>query len=245
MVLRHSVHGGDRVGDVPLGPKRRRCGVGNRREWQVSRTSGSNEVLRRGESSPFRRPGIRRPRYRACRDGRTLASRALVVAKQRPPASGTRPPPRTSRSYAVMRRACVPPPSAPTGSASSLPQLIGPPASGTPPPPRRSHSLRPVCGPRVERGMSWGLVSMGHKLPPTFSTATEELASIPDATTPIADLRHAVAAIDDRPRHSGGGCTLNKQMPRPATIASPRGHQEPPSKPPLKMFRRDDRACRF
>jgi hypothetical protein len=48
MVLRHSVHGGDRVGDVPLGPKRRRCGVGNRREWQVSRTSGKQRGAEEG-----------------------------------------------------------------------------------------------------------------------------------------------------------------------------------------------------
>jgi hypothetical protein len=30
----------------------------------------------------------------------------------------------------------------------------------------------------------------------------------------IADMRHVVAAIDDRPRHSGGGCTLSKHTPR-------------------------------
>jgi len=35
-------------------------------------------------------------------------------------------------------------------------------------------------------------------------------------TTPIAGMRHVVASIDDRPRHSGGGCTINKQTPRPA-----------------------------
>jgi hypothetical protein len=42
----HSVHRGDRVGDVPLGPDRRRRGVGNRREWQVSRPFRYNEVVR-------------------------------------------------------------------------------------------------------------------------------------------------------------------------------------------------------
>ena len=41
---------------------------------------------------------------------------------------------------------------------------------------------------------------------------------------PIADMRQVVAAIDDRPRHSGGGCTLSKQTPRPAAVASPMGH---------------------
>jgi hypothetical protein len=45
-------------------------------------------------------------------------------------------------------------------------------------------------------------------------------------TTPIDDMRHVVAAIDDRPRHSGGGCTLSKQTQRPAAVAGPMG-QEP------------------
>jgi hypothetical protein len=50
-------------------------------------------------------------------------------------------------------------------------------------------------------------------------------------TMPIADMRHVVAAIDDRPRHSGGGCTLSKQTPRPAAVASPMGQvQTPPFK---------------
>jgi hypothetical protein len=39
----------------------------------------------------------------------------------------------------------------------------------------------------------------------------------------IADMRHVVAATDDRPRHSGGGCTLCKQTPRPAAVASEMG----------------------
>jgi len=37
---------------------------------------------------------------------------------------------------------------------------------------------------------------------------------------PIADMRQVVAALDDRPRHSGGGCTLSKQTPWPAAVAS-------------------------
>jgi len=45
-------------------------------------------------------------------------------------------------------------------------------------------------------------------------------------TMPIADMRQVVAAIDDRPRHSGGGCTLSKQTPRPAAVASPMGHPD-------------------
>jgi hypothetical protein len=40
---------------------------------------------------------------------------------------------------------------------------------------------------------------------------------------PIADMRHVVAAIDDRPRHSGGGCTVSKQTPRLAAVASEMG----------------------
>jgi hypothetical protein len=35
-------------------------------------------------------------------------------------------------------------------------------------------------------------------------------------TLPIADMRHVVAPINDRRRHSGGGCTLSKQTQRPA-----------------------------
>jgi hypothetical protein len=42
---------------------------------------------------------------------------------------------------------------------------------------------------------------------------------------PIADMRHVVAAIDDRPRHSGGGCTLSKQTPRSPAAASPMGQK--------------------
>jgi hypothetical protein len=34
-------------------------------------------------------------------------------------------------------------------------------------------------------------------------------------------MRQVVAATDDRPRHSGGECTLSKQTPRPAAVASP------------------------
>jgi hypothetical protein len=39
-------------------------------------------------------------------------------------------------------------------------------------------------------------------------------------------MRHVVAAIDDRPHHSGGGCTLSKQTPRPAAVASLMGQEE-------------------
>jgi hypothetical protein len=47
------------------------------------------------------------------------------------------------------------------------------------------------------------------------------------ATMHISDMRHVVAAFDDRPRHSGGGCTLSKQTPRLAAVASPMGHEPP------------------
>ncbi len=43
-------------------------------------------------------------------------------------------------------------------------------------------------------------------------------------TMPIDDVRQVVAAIDDRPRHSGGGCTLNKQTPRRTAGASSLGN---------------------
>jgi len=33
-------------------------------------------------------------------------------------------------------------------------------------------------------------------------------------------MRDIVAAIDDRPRHSGGGCTLGKQTPRLAAVVA-------------------------
>ncbi len=44
---------------------------------------------------------------------------------------------------------------------------------------------------------------------------------------PIADMRQVVASIDDRPRHSGGGCILRKQTPWPAAVASPMGLKRP------------------
>jgi hypothetical protein len=44
---------------------------------------------------------------------------------------------------------------------------------------------------------------------------------------PIADMRQVVAAIDDRPRHSGDGCTVRKQTPWLAAVASEMGHKRP------------------
>jgi hypothetical protein len=45
-------------------------------------------------------------------------------------------------------------------------------------------------------------------------------------TLPKADMRHVVAAIDDRPRHSGGGRTVSKQTPQLAAVASEMGQKQ-------------------
>jgi hypothetical protein len=42
------------------------------------------------------------------------------------------------------------------------------------------------------------------------------------------DVRQVVAGGDEGAHHPGGGCTLNKQTPRPAAVASPMGHNRPP-----------------
>jgi len=42
---------------------------------------------------------------------------------------------------------------------------------------------------------------------------------------PITDMRQGVAAIEDRPRRSGSGCTLSKQTPCPAAVASEMGQK--------------------
>jgi hypothetical protein len=58
--------------------------------------------------------------------------------------------------------------------------------------------------------------------PPTATHIAQRPANLlryRTPTTPIAQMRHVVAAIDDRPHHSGGGCTLDKQTPRLATVA--------------------------
>src|ERR1700732_4158102 len=73
---------GDRVGNVTLGPDRRRRGVGNYREWQVFCVSQRNEVLR-GESSPVRRSGTRRLRCKVCRDDGSPATRGPRSARGR------------------------------------------------------------------------------------------------------------------------------------------------------------------
>jgi len=77
-----SAHGRDRVGDVTFGPEGRRRGVGNLGVRQVPRGAGRYAV-RRGESSPVRRSGIRRPRCRAWHDGGSRASRGLHNVRAR------------------------------------------------------------------------------------------------------------------------------------------------------------------
>jgi len=64
---------------------------------------------------------------------------------------------------------------------------------------------------------------LGHKLLPTFAIARKNLLRYRTPTLLIADMRPIVAAIDDRPRHSGGGCILGKQTLRPAAVASQMG----------------------
>ena len=102
---RHGVSGQDRA---HLG---RRDRQGDR-----GRCAGTRTYLR------FRRL---QPRRLAHRHG---------VRRTRPPASGTPRAARRSRSCAGMRRSCIPPPSAPTGRASSRRQRTRPRASGTPRP---------------------------------------------------------------------------------------------------------------
>src|SRR6202162_4326716 len=78
-------------------------------------------------------------------------------------------------------------------------------------------------GGRNQGAVTSAAASGQQKGPLTFSTARKNLLRYRTPTLPIADMRHVVAAIDDRPRHSGGGCTLSKQTPRPAAVASPMG----------------------
>src|ERR1700738_1683570 len=73
---------GDRVGNVTLGPDRRRRGVGNYREWQGFCVSQRHVVLR-GESSPVRRSGTRRLRCKVCRDDGSPATRGPRSARGR------------------------------------------------------------------------------------------------------------------------------------------------------------------
>ena len=59
---------------------------------------------------------------------------------------------------------------------------------------------------------------MGRQL---LRLAWKNLLRYPTPTLPIANMRHVVAPIDDRPRHFGGGCTLIKETPQLAAVASP------------------------
>jgi hypothetical protein len=63
-----------------------------------------------------------------------------------------------------------------------------------------------------------------------FAAGREELASIPRRGGSAASPRQGVAAIGVWPHHRSDGCTLSKQTPRPAAVASPMG-QQPLSRP--------------
>src|SRR5882724_1076648 len=78
-------HGCDRVWDVAFRPQGRILWVDNRRVRQASGTAWRYEVLR-GESSPSRRPGIRRLRCTSWRDDGSRATRGLRSAQARLPA---------------------------------------------------------------------------------------------------------------------------------------------------------------
>jgi hypothetical protein len=67
---------GDRVRYVALRTQRQLLRVDKRREGQIAGLARRWEVLR-GESSPFRRPGIRRPQCIDLRGGESRASRVL------------------------------------------------------------------------------------------------------------------------------------------------------------------------
>src|SRR6266566_6986611 len=79
-------HGCDRIWNVAFRPQGRILWVDNRRERQVAGRERSSEVLR-GESSPVRRSGIRKPRRRAWSDDGSRASRVPQSDRARPPAS--------------------------------------------------------------------------------------------------------------------------------------------------------------
>ena len=78
---------GDGVRHMALRAQRQRLWVDNRRERQIAGRARRGMVLR-GEWSPSRRPGIRRPRCRDWRDGGSRAIRGPRNDRARPPASG-------------------------------------------------------------------------------------------------------------------------------------------------------------
>src|SRR5260370_29231014 len=81
-----SSQSGDRVRDVTFGPDRRRLWVDNRREAQVAGATRRDEG-QRGESSPVRGSGIRKPRGTAWRGGGRLANLGLRSVQARAPVS--------------------------------------------------------------------------------------------------------------------------------------------------------------
>src|SRR2546421_53356 len=80
-----NAHGRDRVRNVAFRPQGGILWVDNLRVAQTSGVAWRDEVLR-GESSPSRRPGIRRLRCTSWRDDGSRANRALQSAQARPPA---------------------------------------------------------------------------------------------------------------------------------------------------------------
>ena len=87
----------------------------------------------------------------------------------------------------------------------------------------RRRAVRDAAHPTHEARPVWVINSRQPSRPPR-----KKLLRDRTPTLPIADMRHVVADFDDRPRHSGGGCTLSKQTPRPAAVASPKGQEPPP-----------------
>src|SRR5205823_7830521 len=79
-------HGRDRVRDVAFRPQGGILWVDNLRVEQTPGMAWRDEVLR-GESSPSRRPGIRRLRCTSWRDDGSRANRALRSAQAQLPAS--------------------------------------------------------------------------------------------------------------------------------------------------------------
>src|SRR5580700_8638878 len=75
----------DRVRHVALRAQRQHLWVGNRREGQIAGLARDGKVLR-GEASPFRRPGTRKPRCKDLRDGESRAIRDLHSVRGQPPA---------------------------------------------------------------------------------------------------------------------------------------------------------------
>jgi hypothetical protein len=78
-------HRCNRVRDVAFRPQRRILWAGNLRVGQFAGTTWWPDLLR-GESSPARRSGTRRPQCKGWRDGGSRAIPALQNAPARPPA---------------------------------------------------------------------------------------------------------------------------------------------------------------